>query len=180
MVKIGQPVPDMEFSVFHEEQIKKVKLSDYKGQWLILLFYPTELEEAASLHPEFKKLKAEIVSVSTDTAFVHKAWHDESPSIKKIHYPMAADPTGALSKAFGVYIDEEGLALRGTFLIDPDGILRTMEIHDLPIGRSGKETLRKLQAAIFVRANGGVEVCPANWSPGQKGLKTGLDMVGKI
>ena len=187
MVKIGQAISDFELETFQDEQIKKVKLSDYRGKWLVLLFYPadftficpTELEEAAEYYEEFKKNGAEIMSVSTDTVFAHKAWHDTSAAIKKIKYPMAADPTGKLCKEFGVYIEEEGLSLRGSFIIDPDGILKACEIHDNSIGRSAAEILRKLQAAKFVRENKGL-VCPASWKPGEKTLKPGLDLVGKI
>ncbi|MEK7143842.1 MAG: redoxin domain-containing protein [Patescibacteria group bacterium] len=187
MVKIGQAISDFELETFQDEQIKKVKLSDYRGKWLVLLFYPadftficpTELEEAAEHYEEFKKSGAEIMSVSTDTVFAHKAWHDTSAAIKKIKYPMAADPTGKLCKEFGVYIEEEGLSLRGSFIIDPDGILKACEIHDNSIGRSAAEILRKLQAAKFVRENKGL-VCPASWKPGEKTLKPGLDLVGKI
>lgn len=187
MVKIGQAISDFELETFQDEQIKKVKLSDYRGKWLVLLFYPadftficpTELEEAAEHYEEFKKSGAEIMSVSTDTVFAHKAWHDTSAAIKKIKYPMAADPTGKLCKEFGVYIEEEGLSLRGSFIIDPDGILKACEIHDNSIGRSVAEILRKLQAAKFVRENKGL-VCPASWRPGEKTLKPGLDLVGKI
>jgi len=192
MIKIGQKVTDsdvgmVEFEVFHEGQIKKVRLSDYKDKWLILFFYPadftfvcpTELEETAEHYEELKKLGAEVISVSTDTAFVHKAWYDNSPAIKKIKFPMLADPSGKLCRAFNTYIDDEGLSFRGTFIIDPDSILKAYEMHDNSIGRSAKELLRKLQAAIFVREHKG-EVCPANWKPGDKTLKPGLDLVGKI
>lgn len=187
MVKIGQAISDFELETFQDEQIKKIKLSDCRGKWLVLLFYPadftficpTELEEAAEHYEEFKKSGAEIMSVSTDTVFAHKAWHDTSAAIKKIKYPMAADPTGKLCKEFGVYIEEEGLSLRGSFIIDPDGILKACEIHDNSIGRSAAEILRKLQAAKFVRENKGL-VCPASWKPGEKTLKPGLDLVGKI
>ncbi len=187
MVKIGQTISDFELEAFQGEQIKKIKLSDYRGKWLVLLFYPadftficpTELEEAAERYEEFKKNGAEIISVSTDTVFAHKAWHDTSPAVKKIGYPMAADPTGKLCKEFGTYIEEEGLSLRGSFIIDPDGILKVCEIHDNSIGRSAAELLRKLQAAKFVRDNKG-QVCPASWKPGEKTLKPGLDLVGKI
>jgi len=162
-------------------------LSNYKGKWLVLIFYPadftficpTELEEAANYYNEFKKLKAEILSVSTDTVFVHKAWRDNSPSIKKIKYPMVADPTGKLCKEFGTYIENEGVSLRATFIIDPDGKLIAYEMHNNSIGRSTKEILRKLQAAIFVRKHKGL-VCPASWEPGKKTLKPGLELVGKI
>ncbi len=187
MVKIGEAVPDFEVEVFQNEETKKVALSGYRGKWLVLIFYPadftficpTELEEAAAMYEDFKGLGAELISVSTDTVFVHKAWHDNSPSIKKIKYPMAADPAGKLCREFGTYIEGEGLSLRGSFIIDPDGILKAYEMHDNSIGRSAKELFRKLQAAKFVREAGG-EVCPASWEPGKPTLKPGLDIVGKI
>ncbi|MBS3167577.1 redoxin domain-containing protein [Candidatus Woesearchaeota archaeon] len=186
-VKIGRRVEDFEVEAFHNNEIKKLKLSDYKGKWIILVFYPadftficpTELTDLADLYNEFKKENAEILSVSTDTVFVHKAWFDNSPSIAKIKYPMLADPTGKVCKQFNTYIEEEGLSLRGSFVIDPDGILKAFELHDNSIGRSAKELLRKLRAAKFVREHGG-EVCPANWEPGKETLKPGLDLVGKI
>lgn len=184
---IGQRLPDIAFEAFHKSDTKTMKLSDFEGKWLILFFYPadftfvcpTELMQMAELYPEFKKNNAEVVSVSTDTVFVHKAWHDHSPSIAKITFPMAADPTGKLCKALGTYIPEEGLSLRGSFIIDPEGIIRAYEIHDNSIGRSAEELLRKLQAALYVRQHGG-EVCPANWKPGAGTLKPGMDLVGKI
>ncbi|MDP2630444.1 MAG: redoxin domain-containing protein [Candidatus Uhrbacteria bacterium] len=184
---IGQPVPDLAFEVFQNEEIKKVKLSDYEGKWLVLFFYPadftficpTELEELADTYAEFTGLNTEVVSVSTDTAFVHKAWHDNSPAIKKITFPMAADPTGALSKTFGTYIPHEGLSLRGTFIINPDGVLKAYEVHDNSIGRSAKELVRKIKAAQYVSQNPG-QVCPASWEPGRATLTPGLDLVGKI
>ncbi len=187
MVKIGQKICDFEVDAYQNDDVKKIKFSDYKGQWLVLLFYPadftficpTELEEAAQYYDEFKKTGAEILSVSTDTVYVHKAWHDVSPAIKKIRFPMLADPAGKLCREFGTYLEEVGLSLRGTFIIDPDGVLKTLDIHDNSIGRSAKEILRKVQAAKFVREHKG-EVCPASWEPGKKTLKPGLDLVGKI
>ncbi|HLD43072.1 MAG TPA: redoxin domain-containing protein [Candidatus Nanoarchaeia archaeon] len=192
MIRINQKISDLEIAnfeleAFQKEEIKKLKLSDYKGQWLIVIFYPadftficpTELEEAADYYEEFKKLGAEVLSVSTDTVFVHKAWHDHSPAIKKIRFPMVADPTGKLCREFGTYIEEEGLSLRGSFIIDPESVLKAYEIHDNSIGRSAKELLRKLQAAIFVKEHKG-EVCPASWKPGEKTLKPSLDLIGKI
>ncbi len=195
-VKVGETIPDFEFEVFHKGKVKTVRFSDYKGKWIILFFYPadftfvcpTELEELAGCYKECIGLDAEIISVSADTVFVHKAWHDASPAIAKIEFPMAADPAGRLSRAFGTYIDgtglafteDEGLSLRGTFIIDPDHVVRAMEIHDNAIGRSAKELVRKLQAAQFVRAHGG-QVCPAEWNPGDETLKHGdLDLVGKL
>ncbi len=184
---IGQKIPDFSGEMYHEEAFKKVSLSDYEGKWLVLFFYPadftfvcpTELEDMAEKYAEFKKLGAEIVSVSTDTVFTHKAWHDHSEAIKKISFPMLADPTGELCKMMGVYIDDEGLALRGTFIIDPDQVLQSYEVNSNNIGRNSDEVLRKLQAAQFVREHGG-EVCPAKWQPGKKTLTPGIELVGKI
>ncbi len=185
--KIGQLAPEFEAEAYHEDTVKKIKLSDYKGKWVILLFYPadftfvcpTELGDVADHYEEIKGLNAEVLSVSTDTAFVHKAWHDDSDTIKKIKFPMLADPTHDICLDYGVLIEEEGMALRGTFIIDPEGHLKTMEVHDNGIGRSSKELLRKLQAAQFVHKYGD-QVCPANWEPGSDTLKPGLDLVGKI
>ncbi len=187
IAEVGFEIPDFEVGAFHENDIRKIKLSDYRKKWLILFFYPadftfvcpTELEEMADNYDEFKKNDAEVLSVSTDTVFAHKAWKDVSPAIKKINFPMVADPTGRVSRAFGTYIEDEGVALRGSFIIDPDGILRGIEINDNNIGRSAKELLRKLQAAKFVHEHGG-NVCPASWQPGDDTLEPGLDLVGKI
>ena len=187
MLKINQIIPEFEAEIYQSGDIQKVSLSKYRGKFLVLVFYPadftfvcpTELQELATLYPEFQKLNAEIISVSTDTAFVHKAWHDTSPAIGTVTYPMLADPTGNLCRLFGTYIEEEGLSLRGTFIIDPEGVLKTVEIHSNNIGRSASETLRKLQAAKFVREHDG-NVCPANWQPGSETLKPSVDLVGKI
>lgn len=187
MVKINQKIPDIEVTVYHHDEEKKVRLSDYNDKWLVLIFYPgdftficpTELEETADHYEEFKKLGAEVISVSTDSVHVHKAWHDQSPAISKVKFPMIADPTGNLCREFGTYIEEVGVSLRGTFIIDPDGVLKTIEIHHNDIGRSIAELLRKLKAALFVKENPGL-VCPASWQPGEKALKPGLDLVGKI
>lgn len=187
MIKVGEKVDEFKMAVYHNDEIRDIKLSNYKGKWVVLVFYPadftfvcpTELEDIADLYPQFKAAGAEVISVSTDTAFVHKAWHDNSEAIAKVTYPMGADPSGTVSRQFGVYIDHDGLALRGTFIIDPDGILKTAEIHDLGIGRSAAEALRKLEAAKFVYEHGD-QVCPANWKPGADTLTPGLDLVGKI
>jgi peroxiredoxin (alkyl hydroperoxide reductase subunit C) len=190
-VKIGERVPNLEFDYYHNEAFQHGHFSDYKGKWVIVFFYPadftficpTELEEMADHYGEFQKLGAEILGVSRDTKFVHKAWHDHSPAIKKIAYPMVADPTGEISETFGVAIhsgEDAGLSLRGTFLINPDGELVAYEVHANNIGRSAKEVLRKLEAAVFVREHNGQEVCPAGWTKGGKTLKPGIDLVGKI
>lgn len=187
MLKINEKVEDFQAEAFHQNKIKNVKLSDYKGKWIVLLFYPadftficpTELEEAADNYKEFQKLGAEILSISKDTVFVHKAWHNESKAIKKIEYPMLADPTGKICKQFGTYIEDEGLSVRATFIINPKGELIAMDIHSNDIGRSTPEILRKLKAAKFVAEHSKM-VCPASWEPGAKTLKPDLDLVGKI
>lgn len=184
---INTKVPAFKAQAYHQNSFKTVTEKDLAGKWSIFFFYPadftfvcpTELVDVAEKYEEFKKLGVEVYSVSTDTHFAHKAWHDTSESIKKINYPMLADPTGALSRAFGVYIEEEGLAYRGTFLVDPDGNIKLAEIHDNGIGRNADELMRKTQAAQFVR-NHPNEVCPAKWKPGAQTLKPGLDLVGKI
>ncbi len=186
-VKIGANVPNYEIEALVNGESKRIKLSDYKGKWLILFFYPadftficpTELVEMANTYESFKNENAEVISISTDTVFAHKAWQDTSESIKKVKFPMGADTTNKICRAFGTLIEDQGLSLRGTFIIDPDGVLRAQEIHDNSIGRSAGELLRKLKAAIFVRAHGD-EVCPASWQPGSDTLRPGMDLVGKI
>ena len=187
MIQINKKVPEFTAKAYYNDEEVEVKISDFRGKWLVMIFYPadftficpTELEEAAEYYSEFKKLDAEIISISTDKVETHKAWHDISPAIKKVEYPMLADPTGKISREFGVYIEDEGMALRGTFIIDPKGILKTMEVHENSIGRSTAELLRKLKAAIFVSKHPG-KVCPASWDEGGNTLKPGLNLVGKI
>ncbi|PIZ98905.1 MAG: peroxiredoxin [Candidatus Komeilibacteria bacterium CG_4_10_14_0_2_um_filter_37_10] len=184
---IGTKLPELDFEIFLNESISKTSFQEFKNKWLILFFYPadftfvcpTELSQLADFYGEFQKEGAEVLSVSTDTAFVHKAWHDHSESIAKIKFPMVADPTGKLSRSFGVYLADEGLALRGSFIVDPDGVIQAYEVHANNIGRNIKELLRKLQAAKFVRENGG-EACPVNWQPGDKTLRPSTDLVGKL
>ncbi len=194
-VKVGQSAPDAEFEAFHGGEIKTMSLSALRGKWVVLAFYPadftfvcpTELEELAKLYPKFQAANAEVISMSTDTVFTHKAWKDASEGIRAIEYPMGADPSGKIASAFGVLIEDEGpqltadegLALRGTFIIDPAGILRAMEVNDNSIGRKGAETLRKLKAAQFVETHKG-QVCPASWEEGDDTLEPGLDLVGKL
>ncbi len=187
MIAIGRIIPPGTLQAYHKGDIRSVVLDEFRGEWLILLFYPgdftfvcpTELAEAARLYPEFRKLGAEVCGVSTDSVYVHKAWHDSSPMIRSVEFPLIADTAGALSREFGVYLEQEGVALRGTFLIDPDGVLRAYEMHDNRIGRNVGEMLRKLQAAIRVREGEG-DVCPASWQPGQPTLIPSLDLVGKL
>lgn len=185
---IDDAVPeDVEFEVFQDENIKKMSFKDLRGKWVIVFFYPkdftfvcpTELEDMQRHYEVFQKEGAEIVAVSTDTIPVHKAWHDNSPAISKITYPMAADPSHKLSELFGVLIEDEGVTHRGTFAISPDGYIKFIEINHDSIGRSAKETLRKFKAAKYVSENPG-NVCPASWDEGDDTLKPGLDLVGKL
>ncbi len=187
MLKINEKVPDFEVDAYYEDEIKKIKFSDYRGEWMVFIFYPadftfvcpTELEEMAGLYDQFRKLGAEVFSVSHDTAYVHKAWHDASPKIKKIRYPMLADPTAKLCDEFGTYIPGEGVSLRASFIVDPDGYLKAMEMHDNSFGRNARELLRKLEAAKFVRDHKG-NVCPASWEPGEETIRPSMDLVGKL
>ncbi|PIN99710.1 peroxiredoxin [archaeon CG10_big_fil_rev_8_21_14_0_10_43_11] len=187
MAFIGEKAPNFQTKAYHNDQIKTIKLSDYHGKWIILFFYPadftfvcpTELGELADYYNELKKLKVEVLSVSTDTEYVHKAWHDASDTIKKIKFPMLADPTGNICKSYGTYIDGEGLSWRATFLIDPEGEIVAVEMNSNSIGRNVTELIRKLQAAQYVYTHGG-EACPASWTPNSKTLKPGLNLVGKI
>lgn len=187
MLKINQKVPDFELAVFHKNSFKKIKLSQYKNKWLIIIFYPgdftfvcpTELRETAERYKDFQKRGAEVFSISTDSVYSHKAWHDRSPSISQIEYPMAADQTGEFSRAFGVYIEEEGVCQRATFIIDPSGLVKAMDIHDNDIGRNINEVYRKFESAKYVHDHQG-EVSPASWQPGKKTIKPGIKLVGKI
>ncbi len=174
-------------TAFHNGKFVPVSDADLKGKWSVFFFYPadftfvcpTELGDMADLYPEFAKIGVEVYAVSTDTHFTHKAWHDTSDTIKKITYPMLGDPTGTISRNFDVMIEEEGLALRGTFLVDPQGVIKVAEIHDLGIGRDASELLRKVKAAQYVASHPG-EVCPAKWKEGEATLAPSLDLVGKI
>lgn len=184
---INSKIPDFKVEAYHNESFKTITQDDLKGKWSVLFFYPadftfvcpTELGDMADKYEEFKKLGVEIYSVSTDTHFTHKAWHDTSETIKKIKFPMLADPTGRLSRALGVYIEEAGLTYRGTFLISPQGDIKLAEVNDNSIGRNAEELLRKAQAAKFT-AEHPDQVCPAKWKPGSDTLKPGLNLVGKI
>jgi NADH-dependent peroxiredoxin subunit C len=184
---INTKITDFKVQAYHNDAFKTVTNEDLKGKWSIFFFYPadftfvcpTELGDLADKYAEFQKMGVEVYSVSTDTHFVHKAWHDASETIKKIKYPMLADPTGHLSRFFGVHIEAAGMAYRGTFLVNPDGLIKLAEINDNGIGRNSDELMRKVQAAQFVAAHPD-EVCPAKWKPGASTLKPGLNLVGKI
>lgn len=186
MSLIGKKVSEFKSMAYHMGDFKEITNESMKGKWAAVVFYPadftfvcpTELEDLAEHYEQFKAEGCEVYSVSTDTHFVHKAWHDTSDRIKKVQYPMLADPTGKLARDFEVMIEEEGLALRGSFIINPEGVIVAYEVHDNGIGREAGELLRKLQAAKFVAEHG--EVCPAKWKPGSDTIKPTIDLVGKL
>jgi peroxiredoxin (alkyl hydroperoxide reductase subunit C) len=187
MSLINTEVKPFATTAFHNGKFVPVTNESLKGKWSVVVFYPadftfvcpTELEDLADNYAAFQKLGVEVYSVSTDTHFAHKAWHDTSEAIKKVNYVMVGDPTGAITRNFDVMIEEEGLALRGTFVINPDGVIKLCEIHDNGIGRDASELLRKVKAAQYVASHPG-EVCPAKWTEGAKTLTPSLDLVGKI
>jgi peroxiredoxin (alkyl hydroperoxide reductase subunit C) len=187
MSLINTEIKPFQAKAFKNGQFIDVSDADLRGGWSVVFFYPadftfvcpTELEDLAETYGEFQALGVEIYSVSTDTHFCHKAWHDSSPAIKKIRYAMIGDPTGAISRNFEVMIEEAGLADRGTFVIDPAGRIQIVEITAGGIGRDARELLRKVKAAQYVASHPG-EVCPAKWKEGDKTLAPSLDLVGKI
>jgi peroxiredoxin (alkyl hydroperoxide reductase subunit C) len=187
MSLINTSIQPFQATAYHQGKFVEVTDAKLSGQWSILFFYPadftfvcpTELGDLADHYDTFKAMGVEVYSVSTDTHFTHKAWHDSSDTIAKIRYPMLADPTGRLTRNFGVMIEDAGLAQRGTFVINPEGRIKLMEISDDGIGRDAKELLRKVQAAQYIAEHPG-EVCPAKWTPGADTLAPSLDLVGKI
>ena len=166
---------------------KTVSKKDVLGKWSVFFFYPadftfvcpTELEDLQNKYAEFQKIGCEVYSVSTDTHFVHKAWADTSKTIKAIQYTMLADPTHVLAKDFEVYIEGNGLAERGTFVLNPEGKIVAYEVNAGNVGRNAEELRRKVQASQFVAKNGD-QVCPAKWQPGAETLKPSLDLVGAL
>jgi peroxiredoxin len=187
MSLINTEVKPFNAQAYKQGKFDAVSDADLKGQWSVVFFYPadftfvcpTELEDLEDRYDEFQKLGVEIYSVSTDTHFAHKAWHDTSEAVGKIRYAMVGDPTGQISRNFEVLIEAEGLADRGTFVVDPDGKIQIVEITAGGIGRDASELLRKVKAAQYVAAHPG-EVCPAKWQEGEATLAPSLDLVGKI
>ncbi|TAN27389.1 MAG: peroxiredoxin [Castellaniella sp.] len=187
MSLINTQIKPFKATAYHNGKFVDVTEQTVAGKWSVFVFYPadftfvcpTELEDLADHYAEFKKLGVEVYSVSTDTHFAHKAWHDTSDAISKVTYPMLGDPTHLLSRNFDVLIEEEGVALRGTFVVNPAGEIKVLEIHDNGIGRDASELLRKVKAAQYIAAHPG-EVCPAKWEEGAKTLTPSLDLVGKI
>ncbi|MFU0790614.1 alkyl hydroperoxide reductase subunit C [Cerasibacillus sp. JNUCC 74] len=187
MSLIGTEVQPFQAKAFKNGEFIDVTEENFKGQWTVLCFYPadfsfvcpTELEDLQNEYEELKKLGTEVYSCSTDTHFTHKGWHDASEKIKKIEYGMIGDPSQTLTRMFDVLNEETGLADRGTFIIDPDGVIQTVEINADGIGRDASTLVDKIKAAQYVRNNPG-EVCPAKWKEGAETLKPSLDLVGKI
>jgi peroxiredoxin (alkyl hydroperoxide reductase subunit C) len=187
MSVINTQVKPFNATAYHNGKFVPVSDADLKGKWSIVFFYPadftfvcpTELGDLADHYDTFKAIGVEIYGVSTDTHFTHKAWHDTSDTIGKIQYPMIGDPTGVISRNFGVMVEDAGLALRGTFVINPEGAIKLCEVHDDGIGRDASELLRKVKAAQYVHDHPG-EVCPAKWKEGDATLTPSLDLVGKI
>ncbi|MDO9220099.1 MAG: alkyl hydroperoxide reductase subunit C [Thiobacillus sp.] len=184
---INTEIKPFKAQAYQNGKFEHVSDEDLKGRWSVMFFYPadftfvcpTELGDLADNYAEFQKLGVEIYAVSTDTHFTHKAWHDTSDTIGKIQYSMIGDPTGTITRNFGVMIEEAGLAERGTFVIDPQGKIQSIEISAGGIGRDASELLRKIKAAQYVAAHPG-EVCPAKWKEGDATLAPSLDLVGKI
>ena len=187
MSLINKEVADFSAQAYVNDEFKTITKADILGKWSVFFFYPadftfvcpTELEDLQMKYAEFQKAGCEVYSVSCDTHFVHKAWHDASPRIKNIEYTMLADPLAVLAKAFGVYKEDEGIAYRGTFVVNPEGLIKIAEIQDNHIGRNADELVRKIEAAQFVATHQG-EVCPARWTRGKETLKPGVDLVGKL
>ncbi|GIO86198.1 peroxiredoxin [Paenibacillus faecis] len=187
MSLIGKEVLPFKAQAYHNGKFIEVTEADLKGKWSIFCFYPadftfvcpTELEDLQNQYATLKDLGVEVYSVSTDTHFVHKAWHDSSEAIGKVTYIMIGDPSHTISRNFDVLVEEEGVANRGTFIIDPDGVVQAIEITAEGIGRDASTLIDKVKAAQYVRNHPG-EVCPAKWKEGGETLKPSLDLVGKI
>ena len=187
MSLINTTVQPFKAQAFLNGKFIEVTEASLKGKWSTLIFMPaaftfncpTEVEDAAANYAEFQKLETEVYIITTDTHFAHKVWHETSPAVAKAQFPLVGDPTHQLTRAFGVHIEEEGLALRGTFIINPEGVIKTAEVHSNEIARDVSETLRKLKAAQYTAKNPG-QVCPAKWNDGAATITPSLDLVGKI
>ena len=187
MSLINTEIKPFKATAFQGSEFIELTEQSLKGRWSVLFFYPadftfvcpTELEDLAERYSEFQQLGVDVYGVSTDSHFAHKAWHDTSEAIRKVEYPLIGDPTGTLARNFDVMIEEEGMALRGTFVINPEGVIKLCEIHDNGIGRDAEELLRKVRAARYIADPPG-EVCPAKWKEGAETLKPSLDLVGKL
>ena len=184
---INSPIPEFKVQAYHNGVFKTVSNEDIKGKWAIFFFYPadftfvcpTELVDMAEKYEQFKAMGVEVYSVSTDSHFVHKAWHDANEKIAKIEYPMLADPTALLAKDLDTYNEADGLAERGDFIVSPEGKVVAYEVISSNVGRNAEELLRRVQASQFVYEHGD-QVCPANWTPGEETIEPSLDLVGQL
>ncbi|RLJ71311.1 peroxiredoxin (alkyl hydroperoxide reductase subunit C) [Hydrogenivirga caldilitoris] len=191
MVSVGKKVPNFEMEVYDPKtrSFGKVSLEDFirERRWLVLFFYPadftfvcpTELADLAEHYEELTQLGVEVISVSTDTKYVHLAWHQSEKLLENVTYPMGADPTGKIARMFGVYDEDTGLALRGTFIINPDGVLVGSEVNFYNVGRNAEELVRKMKANVYLMSHPD-EACPAKWEPGRKTLKPSEEIVGRV
>jgi len=187
MSRLNTRIPEFAAKYYQNGDFHDMTDKDLLGHWSVVFFYPadftfvcpTELSDLADLYPKFKEEGVEVYSVSTDTHFSHLAWHESSEAVGKIEFPMVGDPTGQICRGFEVMIEDAGLAERGTFLVDPEGQIKAIEISDGPVGRNAADTLRKVKAAKWVAANPS-DACPAKWAFGDSVLKPGADLVGKI
>ena len=187
MALINTKIRPFKAQAFKQGKFIEVTDADVIGKWAVFFFYPadftfvcpTELGDVADHYATLQKLGVEVYSVSTDTHFTHKAWHDASDTIRKIDYTMIGDPVGMITRNFDVMREEQGLADRATFIVDPDGIIQAVEITAEGIGRNAEDLVNKIKAAQYVRAHPG-EVCPAKWKEGEETLAPSLDLVGKI
>lgn len=187
----GSQAPDFQTGAYSNKEFTNIKLEELKGKWVVLFFYPgdftfvctTELPELARHYSELKELDAEVLAVSVDSKFVHKVWDEQElgkMTDSGIPYPMLADTGGAIGRAYGVFDEEAAVNIRGTFIIDPDGMIQSVEILPAPIGRNVTEIVRQVKALKHARESGGNEVCPVSWQPGEQTLKPGEELVGNV
>ena len=185
MSYIGKKICDFELQMYVDGEFKRLRRKDREGKWSVLFFYPadftfvcpTELEDLQEKYREFSDMKCEVYGISCDSHFVHKAWHDTSERIRKLQYPLVADPTGTLVRDLDIMIEKDGMAERGTFILNPDCEIMAYEVIAGNVGRNADEIVRRVQALQFVDKHG-EDVCPAKWKPGEETLKPGIDLVG--
>lgn len=191
MIKVGKPAPNFSAPAYIKGKFAEVELSEYRGKWVLLCFYPgdftfvwaTEVSAVAEKYDAFKELDVEVLSVSVDSVFVHKIWNDNELSKminKDIPFPMLSDQGGKIGKLYGIYDEEGGVNTRGRFIIDPDGNVQAFEVLTPPVGRNVSEAIRQIKAFQLVRASKGTEATPSGWKPGKKTLKPGTSLVGNV
>lgn len=191
MIKVGKPAPLFTAPAYYEGKFANISLEEYKGNWVVLCFYPgdftfvwaTEVSAVAEKNDEFNELGVKVLSVSVDSPFVHKMWNDVELSKmigKNIPFPMLSDQDGSIGKMYGIYDDESGVETRGRFIIDPDGVIQGFEVLTSPVGRNVAESIRQIKAYQLVRETKGAEVTPSGWKPGKTTLKPGPDLIGNV